>query len=58
LIKKIEALRDKGKIEHKKGLYDDAIKIYQDAADLAEKNHSDFKFFKKDIIQREAGIFN
>jgi hypothetical protein len=39
-------------------LYDDAIKIYQDAADLAEKNHSDFKFFKKDIIQREAGIFN
>lgn len=39
-------------------MYDEAIQIYIEASDLAEKNHGTFKYFKRDIIQKEASIFN
>lgn len=39
-------------------MYDDAIKIYEQAADIAEKNLSLFKHLKRNLINTEATIFN
>ena len=39
-------------------MYDDSVKIYEKAVNLAEKNLSQFKYYKKDLIEREATIFN
>lgn len=58
LLKKIDDIKEKASVEYKKGMYDDAIEIFKQAADLAESNLSNFKYFKKDIIEREATIFN
>ncbi|CDW85227.1 rna polymerase ii-associated protein 3 isoform 2 [Stylonychia lemnae] len=58
LIKEIDQIKEEASAEYKRGMYDDAVKVFEKAADLAEKNLSQYKYYKKDIIEREATIFN
>ena len=39
-------------------MYDEAIKLYEDAANLIEKELTTYKFFKKDLIEKEAAIYS
>ena len=39
-------------------MYEDAIKLYEDAANFIEKEIKTFKFHKKELMEKEATIYS
>ena len=39
-------------------MYEEAIKFFQKAADLIEGKLKTFKYYKKNLVEKEATIFN
>ncbi len=50
--------KDQGKEMYEKGLYDEAIKLYKQAADLAEMQLSKFDVLKVDAQKILAAVYN
>jgi hypothetical protein len=58
LVTQIDTIIDEANIQHKKSLYEEAIAIYQKAADLISSKKPNFNHFKKSLTEKEALIFS
>lgn len=54
----MEQIKDRASAEYKKGMYDEAIVVYEQACRLAESHIPSLKYLKRDIIQSEATVFS
>lgn len=58
LSKKVDLKKDEAGTQYKKGMYDVAIKLYEEAANMIEKEISTYKYHKKELMEKEATIYS
>lgn len=58
MFDKIDKLKDEAALQYKKGLYEEAVTIYEKAAKVSHDEASHFKYKKKDLISKEASIYS
>lgn len=57
LLTNLDTLLSEGAVQQKKSMYEEAIAIYNRAAELASSKKPNFSVFKKVVTEKEAGIF-
>lgn len=55
---KVSTKIEEAVVQYNKGMYDLAIEHYEEAAKYIARDISTYKHFKKDLIEKEAGIYN
>lgn len=54
LFAKIDAKKEEAAAQFKKGMYEVAAKIYRQAAEFAEDEMETIKFYKRELVEKEA----
>ena len=57
-VAQLDKIISEGAVQQKKSMYEEAVAIFQKAADLAASKKPEYHFFKKNVIEREAMIFS
>lgn len=58
LTAEVDQIKERGSVEFNKGMYEDAVTIFELAVRVLEKEISKFTHLKKDIIYKEAVIYS
>ena len=57
-VAQLDKIISEGAVQQKKSMYEEAVAIFQKAADLAASKKPEYHFFKKNIIERDPMIFS